>query len=112
MDFHRLVDLNAHGFRQASGYCSDELDEPDEETPATKKLKSSKVAQGKWRARKKETAKKNAKKADGDKDGGEEDAYTALSKPAWGDAAFIKPPVGNFETCVKCEKQFTVVRDY
>jgi DNA repair protein RAD7 len=81
------------------------LDEP-EDTPATKKRKLTKAAQEKA----KEKAKKKGKKGDGGDDD-EEDPYTALSKSGWSGAP-VKPPVGNLEKCAKCEKEFTVVRDY
>jgi DNA repair protein RAD7 len=87
------------------------LDEPEEETPATKKRKLTKAAQDKLKAKEKRKANQKGKKGgDDDKEGGEEDPYTALSKSAWGGAASAKPPVGNFETCARCEKEFTVVR--
>jgi DNA repair protein RAD7 len=99
--------------QQRSGYDSDDLDEPEEATPATKKRKLTKAAQEKLKAKEKANAKKKGKKG-GDDDGpqdGEEDPYTALSKSAWGGAT-VKPPVGNFEKCAKCEKEFTVVRGF
>lgn len=67
-----------------------------------------KAAQEKADAAAKAKAKAKAKKQAGD-DSEADDAYTALSKVAWvGPTA--KPIVGNFETCPKCQKQFTVVR--
>jgi len=99
---------------QAAGYASDELDEPEGESPTTKKRKLTKAAEAKLKAKEKEKAKKKAKKDDDDDDydDEDEDAYTALSKSMWTNAASSpsKPPVGSFENCVKCEKQFTVVR--
>jgi DNA repair protein RAD7 len=86
------------------------LDEPEEETPATKKRKLTKAAQDKLKAKEKRKANQKKKGGDDDKEGEEEDPYTALSKSAWGGAASAKPPVGNFETCARCEKEFTVVR--
>lgn len=90
------------------------MDEPEEATPATKKRKLTKAAQEKLKAKEKANAKKKGKKGGDDDDGpqdGEEDPYTALSKSAWGGAT-VKPPVGNFEKCAKCEKEFTVVRGF
>ena len=73
----------------------------------------SKAAEAKIKAKEKEKAKakakgkKKAKDDDGDyEDSEDEDAYTALSK-MWKDSA--KPPVGSFEECARCKKQFTVV---
>ncbi|EGO21873.1 hypothetical protein SERLADRAFT_372518 [Serpula lacrymans var. lacrymans S7.9] len=62
----------------------------------------SKAAQAKLKEKEKAKAKKKAKKDDDD------DAYTALSKNLWTSGS--KPPVGSFETCAECEKQFTVTR--
>ena len=58
-----------------------------------------------------------AKAKKGAKGGGDdesEDEYTALSKSVFNmgnRSSGVKPPVGSFEKCAKCEKQFTVVRD-
>ncbi|KII89521.1 hypothetical protein PLICRDRAFT_175696 [Plicaturopsis crispa FD-325 SS-3] len=97
---------------RASGYASDDLDEPEEEEkPAPKKRKLSKAAQAKATAKEKENAKKKAKKGKKDEDDDydeDEDAYTALSKSTRVNTG--KPPVGNFETCAECEKQFTVTK--
>ncbi|KAF9218763.1 RNI-like protein [Gyrodon lividus] len=88
-----------------SGYASDQLDEPEEESPA-KKRKSTK---GKTTAAAKAEAKKS--KMDGDYEGSSEDEYKAVSKSLWsmGGNGGSKPPVGSFEKCVRCDKQFTVV---
>jgi DNA repair protein RAD7 len=88
------------------------LDEPDEETPTTKRRKLTKAAEEKLKAKEKAKAKKKGKKVDDNDNEGEDDMYTALSKSTWGGAASIKPPVGNFEKCAKCEKEFTVVRHW
>lgn len=111
--------------QKASGYASDELDEPEAEaaeddamdvdeqskeeqeekpTPA-KKRKLTKAAEAKLKAKEK---KKSKKKDSDDDDDEEEDAYTALSKSMW--TTKSKPPVGSFENCAACGKQFTVVR--
>ena len=91
------------------------MDEPEDEEPAPTRRKQSKAAQKakeKGKAKEKEKAKAKAKKGKkGDDDNYEdegEDPYSALSKMWKGDLP--KPPVGNFENCAKCEKQFTVVR--
>ncbi|KAH9483476.1 DNA repair protein rhp7 [Psilocybe cubensis] len=109
--------------RRASGYASDELDEPegeavdedamdvDEEeekpTPA-KKRKLTKAAEAKLKAKEK---KKRGKKDDDEdyEDDEEEDAYTALSRNMMKNAA-SKPPIGSFEKCAVCGKQFTVTK--
>lgn len=61
-------------------------------------------------AKVKAKAKGKGKKGDDDDfeddEDDEEDAYTALSK-MWKDSS--KPPVGSFEPCARCSKQFTVV---
>ena len=67
-----------------------------------KKMKAKEKAKGK---------KKKDGGGDNDKEADKEDPYTALSRSTWSGAASAKPPVGNFETCAKCEKEFTVVRD-
>lgn len=102
-----------------SGYASDELDEAkaeavddtamevDEEgekpTPA-KKRKLTKAAEAKLKAQEK---KKRGKNSDDDYDG-EDDTYTALSKSMMKNGT-SKPPIGSFENCAVCGKQFTVV---
>ncbi|KAF8237013.1 RNI-like protein [Tricholoma matsutake] len=99
--------------RAAAGYASDELDEPEgehEEKPTIKKRKLTKAAEAKLKA--KEMAKKTKGNDDnGDRDGddSEDDVYNALSKSFWTDNG-SKPPVGNFENCARCEKQFTVTK--
>ncbi|OJA08941.1 hypothetical protein AZE42_07502 [Rhizopogon vesiculosus] len=92
---------------RAIDYASDELDDPEEESPA-KKRKSTK---GRATAVAKAKAKKKAKE-DGDYEGSSEDEYTAVSKNLWsmGGNGGPKPPVGSFENCAKCEKQFTVTK--
>lgn len=87
-------------------YASDELDDPEEESPA-KKRKSTK---GRTSAAAKAKAKKKAKE-DGDYEGSSEDEYKAVSKNlgSTGGNGGAKPPVGSFEKCARCEKQFTVV---
>lgn len=74
------------------------MDESETEKAAPKKRKLTKAAEAKLKAKKK------AGKKDDDDD--EEDAYTALSKSMY---KTTKPPIGSFEDCVKCDKQFTVV---
>ena len=109
---HQLIQL------QVSGYASDNLDEPEggdtvgdamdvdgededeEERPVpAKKRKLTKAAEAKLKAKEKK------KKGSDDED---EDAYTALSKSLWSTGT-SKPPVGSFENCAVCKKQFTVV---
>ena len=61
----------------------------------------------------KAAAKKKAKKQeDDDYEDDEDDAYTAFStRSMWANkSANPKPPVGSFEKCAKCTKQFTMVR--
>ncbi|KAI0713902.1 RNI-like protein [Earliella scabrosa] len=93
----------------ADGYASDNLDEP-EEAPAPKKRKQSKAAEAKQKEKEKAKAKKKAKKGDDDDDyeDSDQDPYSALSKMWKGDLP--KPPVGSFEDCVRCKKQFTVTK--
>lgn len=73
-------------------------------------MKKRKGAKGKSTAAAKSKAKKKAKE-DGEYEGSSEDEYTAISKNLWsmGGSGDPKPPVGSFEKCVRCEKQFTVV---
>ncbi|KAF9244250.1 RNI-like protein [Melanogaster broomeanus] len=90
-----------------SGYASDQLDDPEEESPPKKR----KLAKGKATVAAKAKAKKKAKE-DGDYEGSSEDEYKAVSKSLWsmGGNGSSKPPVGSFETCARCEKQFTVTK--
>ncbi|KAG5651697.1 hypothetical protein H0H81_007756 [Sphagnurus paluster] len=95
--------------RQAAtvDYDSEELDDPQEEM-TTKKRKLSKAAEAKLKTKPKK------KNEDEDYDGrDDDDPYRALSK-TWGGrgnaVSTPKPPVGNFENCAKCEKQFTVTK--
>ncbi|KAG1884673.1 RNI-like protein [Suillus subluteus] len=90
-----------------TGYASDELDEPAEESPV-KKRKSTK---GRATPAAKSKAKKKAKD-DGEYEGSSEDEYRAKPKNLWsvGGNGSPKPPVGSFETCARCEKQFTVTK--
>lgn len=90
-------------------YESDNLDEPEEE-PAPKKRKQSKAAAAKQKEKEKAKSKKKAKKGDDDDDyeDSDRDPYSALSKMWKSDLP--KPPVGGFEDCARCQKQFTVVR--
>ena len=101
---------------QVSGYASDNLDEPEggdaagdamdvddedeEKTVPAKKRKLTKAAEAKLKAKE--------KKKKGSDDDEDEDAYTALSKSLWSTGT-SKPPVGSFEKCAVCKKQFTVV---
>ena len=109
--------MSSTNLSQVSGYTSDNLDEPeggdtagdamdvddedeDEEIPVpSKKRKLTKAAEAKLKA--KEKKKKGS-------DNEDEDAYTALSKSLWSNGT-SKPPVGSFEKCAVCKKQFTVV---
>jgi DNA repair protein RAD7 len=82
------------------------VDDEEGEKRSSKKRKLSKTAQAKLKAKER---KKAGEKGSDDEDGdGDEDAYTALSKSLWTNGA-SKPPVGSFENCAVCEKQFTVV---
>lgn len=101
---------------QVSGYASDDLDEleggataadamdiddeNEEEPIPAKKRKLTKAAEAKLKAKE--------KKKKGSDDDEDEDAYTALSKSLWSNGT-SRPPVGSFENCAVCEKQFTVV---
>ncbi|KAH7906208.1 RNI-like protein [Hygrophoropsis aurantiaca] len=85
----------------AVDYASDGLDEV-EEAPTPKKRKN-KAPSAKAKAK----AKKKAKE-DGEYQGSDDDEYTA--KSLWSMGPSKKLPVGEFETCVKCEKQFTVTK--
>lgn len=79
-----------------------DVDEEDEEkTVSPKKRKLTKAAEAKLKAKEK-------KKKTGSDDDEDEDAYTALSRSLWSNGT-SKPPVGSFENCAVCEKQFTVV---
>jgi hypothetical protein len=85
---------------------SDHLDSEDE-APAGKRRKLSKVAMEKCKA----GAKKKAIKFDDDDYDGEEDAYTALSKSLrTNKSSDSKPSIGSRVKCAKCSKQFTMVR--
>ncbi|KAG9317975.1 RNI-like protein [Chiua virens] len=88
-----------------TGYASDQLDEAEEESPPKKR----RGAKGKTTAASKTKAKKKAKE---DGEGSSEDEYKAISKNIWsmGGNGDPKPPVGSFETCARCEKQFTVTK--
>ena len=77
----------------------------EEQAVSSKKRKLSKTAQAKLKAKEK---KKRGKKDSEDEDE-DEDAYTALSKSLRGGNK-PRPPIGNFENCATCEKQFTVVK--
>jgi hypothetical protein len=98
-------------WHQASGYNSDDLDDPEdeeeEEESLAKKRKLTKAAEAKQKAK----AKKKKKGSDDEDYNDEDDAYTALSKSLWTNngSSSSKPPVGSFEECAVCEKQFTVV---
>lgn len=90
-----------------TGYASDELDEPAEESPVKKR----KGTKGRATPAAKAKAKKKAKD-DGEYEGSSEDEYRAMSKNLWsvGGNGSPKPPPGSFETCARCEKQFTVTK--
>lgn len=94
---------NSPNLYPEDGYNSEHLDESEDEKP-TKKRKMTKAAEAKAKAAAKAEAKK--KKGDEDEDSEEEDPYNALSK-MWKDTS--KPPVGSFENCARCNKEFTVV---
>ena len=99
---------------KTTGYASDDLDDlegandmdVDEEVKVVnspKKRKLSKTTEARLKAKEK---KKSGKKGSDDDD--DDGAYTALSKSYWASST-RRPPVGNFESCSICEKQFTVV---
>ncbi|OAX34998.1 RNI-like protein [Rhizopogon vinicolor AM-OR11-026] len=92
---------------RAIDYASDELDDPEEGSPAKKR----KGTKGRATAAAKAKAKKKAKENE-DYEGSSEDEYRAVSKNIWsmGGNGGTKPPVGSFENCAKCEKQFTVTK--
>ncbi|KAF6758516.1 DNA dependent ATPase [Ephemerocybe angulata] len=112
--------------RRASGYGSDNLDEDDgepepeqdgddekaeelEESPApAKKRKLTKAAEAKLKAQEKKKKGKGKKGSD-DEEYEDDDPYTSLSKSMWSSGS-SKPPVGSFENCARCEKQFTVTK--
>ncbi|KDR82125.1 hypothetical protein GALMADRAFT_58846 [Galerina marginata CBS 339.88] len=82
-------------------------DEENDGPSPTKKRKLTKATEAKLKA--KEKKKKGKKDDDGNYEDDEEDAYTALSKSLWKNSS-SKPPVGSFENCAVCEKQFTVTK--
>ena len=112
-----ITHVKSSNLSQVSGYASDNLDEPEggdtagdamdvdgedeENTVSTKKRKRTKAAEAKLKAKEK-------KKKCSDDDDEDEDAYTALSKSLWSNVT-SKPPVGSFENCAVCKKQFTAV---
>lgn len=67
---------------------------------SSKKRKLSKTSMAKFKANQKKRMSKGSDE--------EEDAYTAVSKSLWA-SNIPKPPVGDFEDCATCSKQFTVV---
>jgi DNA repair protein RAD7 len=95
---------------KASGYASDELDEAEEEdeSPKKKRKTTSAAAQAKAKEAAKKKAKKGKKGGDDNYSDSGSDSYNALSKALWTNNK-TKPPVGSFEDCAKCAKQFTVV---
>ncbi|KAL0070717.1 UV-damaged DNA-binding protein rad7 [Marasmius tenuissimus] len=92
---------------EMNGYASDELDEP--ESPP-KKAKAASGSKENTKGKNAKGKKQKGKKGEDDYQDEDEDAYTALSKSLWSNAGPSKPPVGSFEKCVKCEKQFTVTK--
>lgn len=76
----------------------------EEQVVSSKKRRLSKAAQAKLKAQEK----KKRRQKDNEDEDDDEDAYTALSKSLYvGNRQ--RPPIGNFENCATCEKQFTVV---
>ncbi|EJD06146.1 RNI-like protein [Fomitiporia mediterranea MF3/22] len=107
--------------QEAVEYDSDNLDgENEEDEKPAKKRKLSKKEEEKMKAKEKAKARKNRKKKGDDdddySDGSEDDEYNALSRGASfnrtraGLSGTAQPPIGSFEDCVKCGKQFTVTR--
>ena len=94
-------------------YDSENLDEGVvEESRPNKKRKLTKKQEQKLKAAEKKKLKDKGGPGSDDSD---EDEYTALSRGAERNRqraglSDAKPPVGNFELCARCEKQFTVVR--
>ncbi len=91
-------------------FDSDNLDDSEDAAPIGKRRKLSKKEQEKKKAKAK-PGKGKGKKGDVESDGSD-DEYTALSRSMFdvkGKATGAKPPIGSFENCTKCEKQFTVV---
>ncbi|KZT03383.1 RNI-like protein [Laetiporus sulphureus 93-53] len=91
---------------QGEEYNSDNLDE--DEMPSSKKRKASKAADSKAKGKGKSKATKKGADDDDDYQDSDKDPYTALSRMWKGDLP--KPPVGSFEECAKCGKQFTVTK--
>lgn len=87
---------------------SEQVEELQESPAPAKKRKLTKAAEAKLKAAEKKKKKGKGKKGSDDEDYEEEDPYTSLSKSLWSTGS-SKPPVGSFENCAKCEKQFTVV---
>lgn len=113
--------LTSGSSQAAADYNSDNLDDDDEgvyKSPA-KKRKLSKKEEEKLKAREKSKGKGKGKKGkkkgdenDDYEDSSEDDEYTALSRAMERNrtrASAPKAPIGSFENCAKCEKQFTVV---
>ncbi|KAL5533408.1 RAD7 [Sanghuangporus sanghuang] len=102
----------------AVDYDSENLDGGNEENEKpVKKRKLSKKEEAKLKAKEKAKVKKNKKKAGSDDESGdsEDDEYSALSRGAARNRARAslpgaQPPIGSFENCAKCGKQFTVTR--
>ncbi|KAH8117649.1 RNI-like protein [Phellopilus nigrolimitatus] len=93
-------------------YDSENLDEEEESRIPAKKRKLSKEQE---KARMKAKNKNRKGGVDDSDDDSDEDEYTALSRGAAINRARAavseaKPPIGSFENCAKCEKQFTVTR--
>src|SRR6266478_2523897 len=90
-----------------SGYASDELDESEggeESSVPAKKRRKEKASE--------KTLKGKGQKKEDDEDEYDPkgDPYTALSRVLrTGQGPPARPPVGSFEDCAKCGKQFTVV---
>ena len=92
-------------------YDSENLDDEPESRPE-KKQKLTKRQEQKLKAAEKKKLKKDGAV---DLDDSDEDEYTALSRGAERNKQRAgvsdgKPPVGDFELCARCEKEFTVVR--
>ena len=81
------------------------VEEEAENTAPSKKRKLTKAAEAKLKAKEK---KKRGKKHSDDEDYEDDDNYTAVSKSLWSNNT-PKPPIGSFENCAVCKKQFTVV---
>ncbi|KAF8638840.1 hypothetical protein AX17_001898 [Amanita inopinata Kibby_2008] len=93
----------------SNGYATDELDESEGNEDGallTKRRKRTKVSAVKLKA----NGKKKPVDDDNDFDPQEDDVYTALSRSLRTGESSARPPIGSFERCAECDKQFTVTK--